>query len=653
MCGIAGIYHPVHKRDQRSDSDIEKMTSLLARRGPDDCGYYIDDQVALGHRRLSVIDLSGGHQPIFNEDRSKCVIFNGEIFNYQDLKDELINKGYRFSTNSDTEAILRAYEEWGEGCPAKLRGMFAFCVWDAKGKSLFLARDRVGIKPLFYAEYDGKFVFASEMKSILSDPGFDRAIDREALASYFMFSYIPAPLTIYKNIKKLLPGHFLRIQNGRVAIHQYWDLYFEPNRRKKEEDFVRESMELLNESVKIRLMSEVPLGAFLSGGIDSGAVVALMSRETEGPVNTFTIGFGGDIGRFEDERKYAKLVADRYRTDHQEYEVSPDLEGLMGEIVESFDEPFADDAAIPTYFISEMARKKVTVALSGLGGDEAFGGYERYLGFQLSRLYEKIPGMIRENVVGKLIGALPERYAAGARVNHLKRFVRSSSADPGRRYLGYVSKISPRHEGSLFSESAGDYRAAFDAAKKRFLSHFDSPNAEDPLNKAFYCDIKTYLPEDILACTDRLSMRHSLEVRVPFLDHRLLEYCATIPPEIKMKNFQKKYLLKRGVSSLLPKEILRRKKQGFVGPMAQWLRTDLRRLTSEKLSEKSLERHGLFNANTVRDILAEHDRGKEDHGALIWSLLIFQTWHECYMEGGSTGPSRAASHPVSRLGLSL
>lgn len=631
MCGIAGLYSPNHQ--DGLNADIRRMTDCLTHRGPDDEGFYVGDSVALGHRRLSIIDLATGHQPIFNENKDKCIIFNGEIFNFQALKTELEARGHRFSTVSDTETILHAYEEWGEECVQRFRGMFAFCIWDSRNESLFIARDRFGIKPLFYANYGGKFVFSSEMKSILSDPGLGRTIDREALAAYFMFSYIPAPLTIYSEVKKLLPGHTLVFKDGQVVIKQYWDLSFKADRKKSEEDFIAEFLDLLKESVRLRLISDVPLGAFLSGGIDSSAVVALMSGQLSSPVNTFTIGFGGDAEGFDDERKYARLMAERYRTKHREYEVSPDInEGLIDDLVASFDEPFADDGMIPSYFVSKMARENVTVALSGLGGDEAFGGYERHLGFQMSRYYNKIPWLIRKQLFQRVVEKIPENSLGGAKVNHLKRFVRSSALDEGERYLGFVSKISEKYRQSFFSEGGQGFQEAFAPSKKRFLCHFESDRADDPLNKVFYCDVKTYLPDDILACTDRMSMQHGLEVRVPFLDHKLMEYCATIPPEMKIKWFRKKHILKKAVSPLLPPAVVRHKKQGFVGPMAKWLQNELKAPTLEKLSNKNLKKHDLLNANTVQTILKEHYNGTETNDTLIWSLLIFQTWFDLYID---------------------
>jgi asparagine synthase (glutamine-hydrolysing) len=607
------------------------MASSLAHRGPDDEGFFVADGVALGHRRLSIIDLATGHQPMFNEDGSVCIVFNGEIYNYAQVKEELCAKGHRFATNSDTETIVHAYEEWGKDCVHRLRGMFAFAIWDARSRVLFLARDRLGKKPLFYAEHSGGFVFASEMKAILVDSRVDRQIDEEALASYFLFSYIPAPLTIFRGILKLLPGHTLIVKEGKVTSERYWDVQFEPDRNKSEGQFVEEFMGLLDESVKMRLISDVPLGAFLSGGIDSSTVVALMHRHSRDPVKTFTIGFGGDTGGFDDERRYARLVAERYGTDHHEYEVQPSVDALLEGIVRAFDEPFADDSTVPSYHVCKIARENVTVALSGLGGDEAFAGYERYLGFRIGQIYNRLPSFVREGLILRLAERLPETASGSNRINHLKRFVRSSSEDYAHQYLGYVTKLPGRHRAAFFSETGQRYREALAAAEQRFLDTFNAANASDPINKALYCDIKTYLPEDILACTDRMSMCNSLEVRAPFVDHRFIEYSATIPPELKIRWFQKKHLLRKGVAKLLPPEVLSHRKQGFVGPMTRWLQTDLKALTLDKLSPASLAKHGMFDQKAIETILTEHYSRREINDTLIWSLLIFQTWFDLYL----------------------
>lgn len=627
MCGIFGIASL-----NLNKFPLKELTDTLSHRGPDDAGYYLDENVGLGHRRLSIIDLEGGHQPVFNEDSSKCIIFNGEIYNFPELREKLIVAGHKFSTRSDTETILHAYEEWGEQCVEHLRGMFAFAIWDKVKKKLFIARDRLGIKPLFYAEHHGKFYFASEMKTILADKEFPRDMDEMALVSYFTLSYIPAPLTIFSKIRKLLPGHTLTWQDNSIRINKYWDIYFIPDKGKSEDGFIRGFMDIFQESVKSHLISDVPLGAFLSGGVDSSAVVAMMSNGASSRVNTFCIGFGGNTGGYLDERIYAKMVAERYNTNHHEYEVIPNPDGLLDKIVRAFDEPFADDSTIPSYFVCKIARENVTVALSGLGGDELFAGYERYLGFRLRSLYNKFPFFLRENLVSQFIENLPERADGHYTVNHMKRFVRSASLPADESYLGYVSLLTKEQRNTFFSDTA-KFNNHLDSCTELLTGYFNSPNVTgdcNSLDRAFYFDIKTYLPEDILALTDRISMQHSLEVRVPFLDHKLVEFCSTIPSEIKMKWFKKKYLLKKAVADLLPKEVINHRKQGFVGPTSRWLQTDLKPYVLDALSERNLKKHGLFNQSTVNHLLEEHFTGKEIHDKLIWALLVFQKWFDMY-----------------------
>jgi len=627
MCGIFGV---VSKN--RIDIPIKELTDTLAHRGPDNSGYYIEDNAALGHRRLSIIDLAGGHQPVSNEDGTKCIVFNGEIYNFRELRDRLISSGHKFSTLSDTETILHAYEEWGEGCLVHLRGMFAFAIWDKIDKCLFIARDRLGIKPLFYAEWNGKFYFSSEMKAILADPDFPRDMDEMALACYFTLSYIPAPLTIFSKIRKLLPGHTITWCDGKIKFSKYWDLHFAPDRGKDESYFIKGFMEILEESVKGHLISEVPLGAFLSGGVDSSTIVAMMSKADPSAVNTFTMGFGGNKGGYLDERGFAASVAERYATHHRDYEVMPSPEGLLDKIVRAFDEPFADDSVIPSYFVCKIARENVTVALSGLGGDELFAGYERYLGFRLRSYYSRIPLFVRENVFLRLTDALPERSDGHYTVNHIKRFVRSGSLPPDHGYFGYLNLLKPSIRESFFADS-GRFQKHFDACSDLVRGHFNSTNVEDgddSLDRAQYCDMKTYLPEDILALTDRISMQHSLEVRVPFLDHKLVEFCATIPSDIRMKTLKKKYLLKKAVSGLLPPEVINHRKQGFVGPMSNWLKTDMKAFVLETLSDGNLSRHGLINKKTIDRVVNEHITGKEIHDKTIWSLIVFQRWFELY-----------------------
>lgn len=631
MCGIFGVVS-----SEPLQFDIETHTHTLSHRGPDDYGIHRDEFAGLGHRRLSIIDLAGSKQPIYNEDKSKCIIFNGEIYNFQKLRKILLAKGHRFSTKGDTETILHAYEEWGNKCVDRLRGMFAFAIWDIKKRILFIARDRLGIKPLFFAQYRGRFYFASEMKAILADPTFPRRIDEQALTSYFSYSYIPAPLTIFTDIRKLEPGHTITWQDGDFHKEKFWDLQFYPKRKRSESYYIESFMGLLQEAVDLRMISEVPLGAFLSGGIDSSAIVALMSKASTSPVNTFCIGFGGNTGGYLDERGYAGQVAERYQTAHKDYEVAMNPDGLLEKIVRAFDEPFADDSTVPSYFVCKIARENVTVALSGLGGDEIFGGYERYLGFKLRGLYNHVPAFIRKNIIAGIVSRLPERADGHYTINHMKRFVRSSGLEADRCYLSYLSILKDDLRRNLFADRDrfSSYHGSCDDI---FLQHFNSDNVagdSNSLDRALYCDLKTYLPEDILAVTDRLSMHHSLEVRVPFIDHKFLEFCATIPVDIRMKGFQKKYLLKKAVRPLLPKEVIDHRKQGFIGPMTQWLKHDLKPYVVDTLTEKNLGKHGLLDFATVNTVLEEHFSGKEIHDTLIWSLLIFQKWFDMYIEDG-------------------
>jgi len=632
MCGIFGV---IDSRPQ--DIPWEAAVETISHRGPDGCGYYRDDSIFMGHRRLSIIDLEGGNQPIYNEDRNLCIIFNGEIYNFIELKNDLQGKGHVFTTRSDTETILHAYEEWGEECVERLRGMFAFAIWNIREKELFLARDRFGIKPLFYGQSRGRFFFSSEMKAILAAPDFPREIDEGAMVSYFSLSYIPAPLTIFTAIRKLMPGHTLSWSKGSFRTRQYWDLQISPERGRSEKYFIEGFLDLLEEAVRMHLISDVPLGAFLSGGIDSSAIVAMMSRTSPERVNTFTIGFGGDVGGYLDERGYARMVAERYATNHREYEVFPDPRGLVEKIVRSFDEPFADDSTIPSYFVCKIAREHVTVTLSGLGGDEAMGGYERYLGFMLRAVYNRLPFFFRDKLIRSTIESLPERADGHYTVNHMKRFIRSASLSPGLAYYGFISKM-PQDLAMSFYTARERYNEYSDQCRDTILDNFNSANVDAPadaIDRIFYSDVKTYLPDDILSVTDRMSMYHSLEVRVPFLDHRLFEFCAQIPVGLKMKWFRKKYLFKKAVRSMLPSEVIDHRKQGFVGPMAQWLKNDLKLFTLDTLTRRNLGRHGFFNQATVQRILDEHYAGKEIHDTLIWSLLIFQTWYEMYIEKGT------------------
>lgn len=621
MCGIAGFIDKDISGPQAKGL-IQSMVGVMTHRGPDDQGYYSDGPLSMGMCRLSIVDVSGGHQPFSNENGSVTAICNGEIYNQGALRESLLQQGHQLKSKSDVEVIPHLYEQKGIEFVKDLRGMFGFAVWDQARQSLILGRDRLGIKPLFYAETSSGLIFASEIKCLLKSDKVSQEMNWNALGQYFNLGYIPSPFTIYKQIQKLEPGHTLVWQKGKIQIERYWELTFSPDVRRSEAEFENDFLALFKETVKMHLMSDVPLGAFLSGGIDSGLVVALMSEFSSKPVQTFTMGFGGNRKGYLDERTLSKQVSERYNTDHVEFEVKPDLTDIIDDIVQSFDEPFGDDSVIPSYYICKLTRQKVKVALSGLGGDELFGGYERYLGLQLSGVYDKVPGFVRRGVISPLVNMLPELKSGHYTINHMKRFVRAAELKPSKRYQEYVS---------VFNQGGRD--ALLTAAMEPFANgdYFDSPNALNLLDKALYQDACTYLPEDILALSDRLSMRHSLELRVPFVDDKVFEFCATIPADMKIKGQQKKYLLRKIAKKYLPDEIFSHRKQGFASPMAAWLRTDLREYVQESLSQSNINKHGILNFKYVQGLIDQHQTRRELNDRKIFAILMFQKWCDAYL----------------------
>ncbi|MCK4788494.1 MAG: asparagine synthase (glutamine-hydrolyzing) [Desulfobacteraceae bacterium] len=630
MCGICGIFN--FRKTEPIDVDLLKeMNNRMYHRGPDDEGYYISDNVGIAMRRLSIIDIATGRQPIHNENKTVWIVFNGEIYNYREMREFLLKKGHHFNTNSDTETIVHLYEEFGEDCVNYLRGMFAFAIWDSNSKTLIVARDRIGIKPLFYSVIaDEHFVFGSEIKALLSYPEINRKMDIQGLDAFFAYTYIPAPLTIYKGIKKLLPGHLMKINSRGISIRQYWDLNFQPDFSKKESYFQEKFEEIFSEAVEMRLLSEVPLGAFLSGGIDSSLVVAYMAASMREMPRTFTIGFSGDVGGFLDERGYAQLVAKKYKCKHHEIEVEPKFDVILDEIITAFDEPFADDSVIPSYRICEASKGVVTVALTGLGGDELFAGYERYLGFRLSLLYDFIPSVISKKFISPVIEGLPEQKNGHYTINHMKRFARSSHLSPALRYNDYVSTLSQTKRCNLFEPSIAhviNFQATTELTSRYYNANGD---ALSPMDRVFYQDIKTYLPDDILALTDRIGMFHSLELRVPFTDHKLVEFCATIPAGMKLKNLTKKHLLKKIAKGVLPREVISHRKQGFSSPMAKWLQADLKPYIYDLISKEKIEKDGILNWNFIERVLDEHFSRRELHDKLIFAIIMFQKWRERY-----------------------
>jgi asparagine synthase (glutamine-hydrolysing) len=580
-------------------------------------------------RRLSIIDLHGGHQPIHNEDATVWVICNGEIYNYRELRSTLLQRGHRFQTNSDVEVIVHLYEEYGDKLVDHLRGMFAFSLWDARRRRGLVARDRLGIKPLFYAQVNGALLFGSEIKAILASGIVDRKLNHNALDAFLTYTYIPAPLTIYRDVRKLEPGHLLVWESGKVDDKCYWDLdVSRPDGEPDEKEWVERFELAIEDAVRSHMVSDVPVGAFLSGGIDSSLVVALMSRHTPDPVQTFTMGFDGARNPLLDERPLAKQVAARYGCDFHEYAVQPDFRDIVGEIVESFDEPFADDSVIPSYYVSQFARRGVKVAMSGLGGDELFAGYERYSGMLLGEYYTRlVPGLLHRYLVRPLVRRLPEPSRGGDRIDHAKRFAESVLRSPAERYLGFVSTLDWPERNRLYTpETARE--TDFGATGRIVTDPFEHCAAPDDLTRAIYVDMKTYLPEDILALSDRLSMWHSLELRVPLVDHRLVELSAQLPTKYKVDLVRKKILLRRVATRHLPNAVLDHRKQGFESPMGAWLRTNMADYAREIVGKGRLGKFDLFNCDYISAKLEDHLSGRHKNSKLLFSLIMFQEWFE-------------------------
>lgn len=632
MCGIAGVLE-LDPSQRIELSMVKSMTDMLVRRGPDDEGHFVRGNIGLGMRRLSIIDISGGHQPIANEDETLWIVFNGEIFNHQPLQEALKRRGHRFSTRSDTETILHLYEEEGPDCLQHLRGMFAISIWDTRRRRLFIARDRLGIKPLHYF-FDGhRLVFGSEIKAVLQHPVVSKTIDWTALDAFLTYGYIPAPWTIYRGIRKLEAGHYLLVDEHGMRDEQYWDLAMEPKHTGSEADLQEEFIERFRESVRMRMLSEVPLGAYLSGGVDSSLVVAMMAETSTQPINTFTIGFGSGTGNFLDERPFARDVSNRYGTRHLELEVRPQVEEALDAALEAFDEPFADDSVVPTHHICAEARRHVTVALTGLGGDENFAGYERYLGFLLSNMAERAPWRWLVSAAGPFVGALREQKGGHYHVNHLKRFLRAAPLPRAQRWQRYEALFPAEQRRMLYQPAIArqiDFESV-DAAGRRY---YEQSDARDPLDRALYQDIKMYLPDDILALTDRIGMWHSLELRVPFVDHTLVEFCARIPSRMKIRRGEKKYLLRKAAAPFMPPSVLNHRKQGFASPMAMWLRGGLRDFAASNLSEKSIREVGVLAPEPVSAVLTAHQERRELNDRQVFAMLMLQRWFIRTMSGG-------------------
>ena len=626
MCGIVGI---VNNNSRGVDEALlSRMCAAIAHRGPDDDGFYVNGPVGLGMRRLSIIDVAGGHQPIHNHDRSVWIVFNGEIYNYIELRKDLEQLGYQFYTNSDTEAILHAYEQYGPDCPKYLRGMFALAIWDEPKQQLFLARDRVGKKPLLYAQLEGEFIFGSEFSALLLHPRLSRDIDTRAIDYYLSFMCVPAPLTAYQQIRKLEPGHSLLLSKGEIRIERYWQPDFSKKLDIGEEEAGERAIALLRDAVRVRLMSEVPLGAFLSGGIDSSAVVALMSEESSAPVKTFSIGF--EEQDFS-ELHHARRVAEHVGADHHEFIVRPDALEVLPILVEHYGEPYADSSAIPTYYVARETRKHVTVALNGDGGDESFAGYERYVAMRMAERYHRMPSLLRDSVIQRAVELMPSTETKRSRVRDAKRFLRAASLPRVDRYLKWVSAFDLGAKQDLYSDSfRHETRGMY--AGDALEPWFAKANGAGIVDAILLTDIMTYLPNDLLVKVDIASMAVSLEARSPFLDHHVIEFAASLPEKLKLRGLTTKYLLKKVLRKLLPSENLDRRKMGFGVPIGHWFRGNLQPFLRETmLSDKALSR-GMFKPEAVKQMIELHTRGERDYAAQLWTLLMLELWFERFID---------------------
>jgi asparagine synthase (glutamine-hydrolysing) len=619
MCGICGVV--ASEREGRPDPEaVARMSGRLVHRGPDDDGLFQEGRAALAARRLSIIDLAHGHQPIENEDRSAVVVQNGEIYNYRELKRELEGRGHRFATDCDTEVLVHLYEEEGERFVERLRGMFAIAIWDKRRQRLLLARDRFGIKPLYYRQADGGLSFASELKAMLEQPGFSREVDPRAVAAYLAFNSVPAPLTIFAEARKLPPGHLLTWQAGEIAIRRYarpGPVPADQVRRGSAEELAAELREVLDDSVRAHLVADVPVGVLLSGGVDSGGIAALASAHAGEPLRTFSIGF--EESGF-DELDRARLVAQRYGTDHHELVLRPDAVDLLPKLVAAFDEPFGDSSALPTYLVSELAAGQVKVALSGEGGDELFGGYYTYVADLLAPKVGRLAAL-----AAPLAEALPSRHDRVGFDYKAKRFARAAALPPLERHHAWKEIFSPRRRAALVGE--GD--SAWDPVDLYRERYAETAGAE-PLARMQDVDLGIYLVDDLLVKTDRLSMAHSLELRVPFLDPKVAEFALALPTRLKVRGFAKKRLLRRAVEPLLPKQVVHGRKQGFSIPLAAWLRGPLEPWAREVLASATLERQGLLAPAAVTPLLDRHCSGREDLSRQIWGLMALTLWFDRY-----------------------
>lgn len=628
MCGITG-YAGIN-----NEQLLHSMCDIMIHRGPDDSGYYTDHHIGLAMRRLSIIDLKTGHQPISNETGDVWVVFNGEIYNYESLRDEMLAKGHTFTTQSDTETIVHLYEEYGLNFVDHLRGMFGIALWDTKKRQLILVRDRIGEKPLYYSYENGKLLFGSEIKTILQ--GLDsRTVDKQSLCDFFAAGYVGGPRTMYREVSKLQPGHMLLWTEQGIDVKRYWKNDFTKKLVISYDDAFEKLEHELSQSVKLCLKSDVEVGAFLSGGVDSSLIVALM-KEHEANVQTFSVGYGGKASGF-NELSYARKVADHLGTKHHELilDAQSSLE-LLPKIMWHYDEPHGEPTSVLVYLLCEFVQKTVKVALSGTGGDELFYGYPKHVGVHYHKLYRKIPGFLRRQVIERLLGHLPESTTGGRFAKRAKRFLNGSELPPAEAYLSWVSLLSREVRENLFSESVnnGVNEVLGESFMTDRLTSSDSP--DDLLDRVSMLDIEGYLPEYQLTYMDRMSMATSLEVRAPLCDYQLLEYATSLPHNYRLKGTTTKYILKDVAKKWLPDEIVDRKKVGFDSPIGQWFKDELSDFLDSFLSTENIEKSGLFDPDAVNSLISAHMKGERDYSLQLWSLLSVEVWYRMYIEDGIT-----------------
>ena len=631
MCGITGAVW----NDPRLGLDEPQllcMTRAIRHRGPDDEGTYLTEYrlrppyeaqpgVALGFRRLSIIDLAGGHQPMCNEDESVWMVFNGEIYNYRDLRRRLEGAGHQFKTESDTECIIHLYEDEGPECFTHLNGMFAVAIWDSRNRRLVLGRDRLGKKPLVYRHEPGRLLFASELKSLLSLPGLPREVDPAAVDEYLTYQYVPHPNCILKGYRKLPPGHFAQWHEGKLEVKPYWRPDFAQEINITEKDAAERLRELLESAVTMRMRSDVPLGAFLSGGVDSSLIVALMQKNSAEPVKTFSIGF--PVAEF-DETKYARKVAEHLKTDHHELQVTPDAVSILPKLAWHYDEPFADSSAIPTWYVSQMTREHVTVSLSGDGGDELFAGYPRYRAAAIAGMFDYL-GPVRSLLAARFWQRLPASSRQKSRLRQFKRFSEALSLSPARRYFDWISIFNETRRAAMYSD---EFLAELpDSDPFVFLnSAWKKMKGRDAVTTASLTDLITYLPCDLMTKVDIASMAHSLECRAPFLDYRVVEWAASLPCRLKYRGGKGKRLLRAALGDLLPKEIWTRKKMGFGVPLDHWFRNELKPLTHDLLLSADTKSSRFFRREAVKSLVEQHEKQQFDHSARLWALVMLEMW---------------------------